>query len=85
MATQQVEKAVKIDLDGDGNKGDAAPAAAGGARALEDGVDLPVSNCKGNKKSLFVGINYTGQQGELRGCLVRPFGFFIFFSHDNWF
>ena len=27
------------------------------------------SNCKGNKKSLLIGINYFGQSGELRGCI----------------
>jgi len=36
---------------------------------LDDGYALPVSDCTGNKKSLFVGINYFGQKGELRGCL----------------
>ena len=27
------------------------------------------SNCKGNRKSLLIGINYFGQSGELRGCI----------------
>ena len=28
-----------------------------------------VSNCRGNKKALLIGINYYGQRGELRGCI----------------
>jgi len=28
-----------------------------------------LSNCRGNKKALLIGINYFGQQGELRGCI----------------
>ena len=28
-----------------------------------------LSNCRGNKKALLIGINYFGQRGELRGCI----------------
>lgn len=28
-----------------------------------------LSNCRGNKKALLIGINYFGQSGELRGCI----------------
>ena len=28
-----------------------------------------VSNCRGNKKALLIGINYYGQRGELRGSI----------------
>merc|ERR1712013_281397 len=28
-----------------------------------------LSNCRGNKKALLIGINYFGQGGELRGCI----------------
>ena len=28
-----------------------------------------LSNCKGNKKALLIGINYIGLKGELRGCI----------------
>ncbi|KAF9999181.1 Ca(2+)-dependent cysteine protease [Entomortierella chlamydospora] len=31
--------------------------------------DFKLSNCQGRKKALFVGINYFGQQSELRGCI----------------
>lgn len=36
---------------------------------LDDGADIPVSTCTGNKKSLFVGINYFGTKSELHGCI----------------
>jgi hypothetical protein len=28
-----------------------------------------LSNCRGNKRALLIGINYFGQSGELRGCI----------------
>lgn len=36
---------------------------------LDDGANIPLSTCTGNKKSLFVGINYFGSKSELRGCI----------------
>ena len=36
---------------------------------LDTGYDMPTSSCTGNKKSVFIGINYFGQSGELRGCI----------------
>jgi hypothetical protein len=36
---------------------------------LDDGSHIPLSDCTGNKKSLFVGINYFGSKAELRGCI----------------
>ena len=75
------ESATGIDIDGDGKVDSGGPGAAlrkqfdkmvmpaSEAKALDDGAEMPVSDCTGNKKSLFVGINYTGQNGELRGCL----------------
>jgi metacaspase-1 len=36
---------------------------------LDDGANIPLSTCTGNKKALFIGINYFGQNGELRGCI----------------
>lgn len=36
---------------------------------LDDGADIPLSTCDGNKKSLFIGINYFGSKAELRGCI----------------
>jgi hypothetical protein len=39
------------------------------SNTLDTGIDLPTSTCDGNKKSLFVGINYTGSQHELHGCI----------------
>jgi len=41
------------------------PPVAGG-RPSHGGL---LSNCQGNKKALLIGINYFGQQGELRGCI----------------
>ncbi|KAI1317391.1 Ca(2+)-dependent cysteine protease [Mortierella claussenii] len=32
-------------------------------------TDFKLSNCQGRKRALFVGINYFGQQNELRGCI----------------
>mmetsp|Transcript_15398 Transcript_15398/g.60181 ORF Transcript_15398/g.60181 Transcript_15398/m.60181 type:complete len:365 (-) Transcript_15398:58-1152(-) len=71
------EKATGLDLDGDGKTSDGGllgglgdmvmPASQ--AQDLDDGFDMPVSDCTGNKKSLFVGINYFGSSAELRGCL----------------
>ena len=39
------------------------------AAMLADGTDIPLSKCDGNKKSLFIGINYRGSSAELRGCI----------------
>jgi hypothetical protein len=36
---------------------------------LDDGANIPLSTCDGNKKSLFIGINYFGSKSELRGCI----------------
>lgn len=36
---------------------------------LDDGANIPLSTCDGNKKSLFIGINYVGSSAELRGCI----------------
>lgn len=36
---------------------------------LDDGSTIPLSTCTGNKKSLFIGINYLGSNSELRGCI----------------
>ncbi|KAH8897980.1 hypothetical protein GQ53DRAFT_837696 [Thozetella sp. PMI_491] len=33
------------------------------------GYDFQYSNCSGKRKALLIGINYFGQQGELRGCI----------------
>lgn len=71
------EKATGLDLDGDGKTSDGG--VLGGlsgfvmpssqAENLDDGFNMPVSDCSGNKKSLFIGINYFGSSAELRGCL----------------
>jgi len=34
-----------------------------------DGPNFTTSNCSGNKKALFIGINYKGTSAELRGCI----------------
>lgn len=34
-----------------------------------DGVNIPLSTCDGNKKALLIGINYYGTNAELRGCI----------------
>jgi len=34
-----------------------------------DGANFTLSNCTGNRKALFIGINYTGTQAELKGCI----------------
>jgi len=34
-----------------------------------DGANFTTSNCSGNKKALFIGINYFGTQAELKGCI----------------
>lgn len=36
---------------------------------LDDGSNIPLSDLTGNKKSLFIGINYYGSRAELRGCI----------------
>ncbi|KAK9720066.1 hypothetical protein K7432_004391 [Basidiobolus ranarum] len=33
------------------------------------GENISVSNCRGRKKALFIGINYFGTSSELRGCI----------------
>jgi hypothetical protein len=55
------------------------------ASDFDDGSNIPLSTCDGNKKSLFIGINYVGTRAELRGCIndvinikkfvVQNFGF----------
>ncbi|KAI8356035.1 peptidase C14 [Mortierella sp. GBAus27b] len=32
-------------------------------------TNFQLSNCTGRKRALFIGINYIGQQGQLRGCI----------------
>jgi len=34
-----------------------------------DGPNFTLSNCSGNRKALFIGINYFGTQAELKGCI----------------
>jgi hypothetical protein len=34
-----------------------------------DGYTFQYSNCSGKRKALLIGINYFGQDGELRGCI----------------
>jgi len=34
-----------------------------------DGDGFTLSNCSGNRKALFIGINYFGTNAELRGCI----------------
>ncbi|TPX08137.1 uncharacterized protein E0L32_010204 [Thyridium curvatum] len=34
-----------------------------------DGYTFQYSNCSGSRKALLIGINYFGQDGELRGCI----------------
>ncbi|KAH8594712.1 caspase domain-containing protein [Bisporella sp. PMI_857] len=34
-----------------------------------EGYTFQYSNCTGKRKALLIGINYFGQQGELRGCI----------------
>jgi len=34
-----------------------------------DGDGFTLSDCSGNKKALFIGINYFGTQAELKGCI----------------
>ncbi|KAI1495687.1 caspase domain-containing protein [Biscogniauxia marginata] len=34
-----------------------------------DGYTFQYSNCTGKRKALLIGINYFGQQGELKGCI----------------
>lgn len=51
---------------GDGESAAPAPATA---PQLDDGSNIPLSECNGNKKSLFIGINYFGSKSELRGCI----------------
>jgi hypothetical protein len=34
-----------------------------------DGYAFQYSNCTGRRKALLIGINYFGQEGELRGCI----------------
>lgn len=36
---------------------------------LDDGYNIPLSTCTGNKKSVFIGINYYNTSSELRGCI----------------
>lgn len=72
--TSVAESASGIDLDGDGKVEENSLLSSvmmkpDNAKDLDDGVDLATSDCTGNKKSLFVGINYFGSSAELRGCL----------------
>jgi hypothetical protein len=41
----------------------------GDDNGLDDGSNIPLSTCTGNKKSLFIGINYKGTRSELKGCI----------------
>lgn len=35
---------------------------------LNEPFDIVPNNCNGTKRALLIGINYTGQQGQLSGC-----------------
>jgi metacaspase-1 len=72
VGTSLAEEKLKIDLDGDGQiggsgRGGRTQKGAGGTE--DDGMNIPLSSCDGNRRSLFVGINYFGSQSELRGCI----------------
>ncbi|CAI6095852.1 unnamed protein product [Clonostachys chloroleuca] len=38
-------------------------------RGAPSGYDFHYSNCTGRRKALLIGINYFGQDGQLRGCI----------------
>jgi len=66
------EEHFKIDLDGDGQIGGSKMStkqARDQVAGMDDGANIPLSTCDGNKKSLFIGINYRGSSAELRGCI----------------
>jgi hypothetical protein len=78
----KAEKATGRDLDGDGKIGGGNRAGTAGQRGVADrdyglgqqgpmdnGETTALSQLTGKKKSLFIGINYTGTSGELRGCI----------------
>jgi hypothetical protein len=48
-----------------------------------EGYTFQYSNCTGRRKALFIGINYFGQEGELRGCIndTRNLSQFIIENH----
>ncbi|KAJ9453204.1 Metacaspase-1 [Diplonema papillatum] len=89
---KMAESKLGIDLDGDGKIGGkpAKPSSSGHQQQQQQYQpqqghgQAPASHGSGNKKALLIGINYHGQQGELRGCvndvktmqkLLRDMGF----------
>ncbi|KAL6865547.1 Ca(2+)-dependent cysteine protease [Amphichorda felina] len=48
-----------------------------------DGYTFQYSNCTGKRKALLIGINYFGQEGELRGCIndVHNLSSFLIENH----
>jgi metacaspase-1 len=53
----------------DNNDDDDDAQATAAANEMDDGSSIPLSQCDGNKKSLFIGINYFGSSAELKGCI----------------
>lgn len=35
---------------------------------LNESFDIVPNNCTGTRRAVLIGINYTGQQGQLSGC-----------------
>ena len=50
------------------SKGNKERMTSAASEAKNDSVYL-LSNCKGNKRALLIGINYFGQAGELGACI----------------
>lgn len=52
---------------------------------VQDHFDIVPAKCTGTKRAVMIGINYTGQQGELSGCQndvmnVRLVSYWILYS-----
>ena len=57
---------------GGGTRAHAPPPPSGGQQfghGAPEGYTFQYSNCTGKRKALLIGINYFGQDGELRGCI----------------
>ena len=57
---------------GGADRGPVHPAPSGQqefGHGAPQGYTFQYSNCTGRRKALLIGINYFGQQGELRGCI----------------
>jgi len=68
VAANQLVNVVEQKMNASGAGGGVDPAALTQQYNIPGEGPIMISTCKGNKKAVFVGINYVGTKSELHGC-----------------